>query len=181
MDISIDTRRKRPLRKQIADGLRAKIHAGELTEGQQLPPVRTVADQLGVNFNTVARAYRELEIEGLLITRQGRGSFVYSGALPHSSYPQDEKTVQREALKQQWLEQAAAAGFTLQQVIDTTIIQSTAESKKTQPNRRRKYRKSGRCIRASNTYYKAFFSDIPRKKTTRMFHVKRARKTRATA
>jgi len=53
-----------PLADQIAEGIRLKIAAGEVRPGDELPPVRQLAADLGVNLNTVARAYRELEEAG---------------------------------------------------------------------------------------------------------------------
>jgi len=67
MYITIDEADRRPL-----------IARGELEEGVALPPVRQVATDLGVNLNTIAAAYRELQKEGLLKVRHGAGAFVSS-------------------------------------------------------------------------------------------------------
>ncbi len=67
-----------PLAEQIRLGIRQAIAAAELAPGDPLPAVRQLANDLGVNFNTVARAYRELEQEGLVISRRGRGTVVTS-------------------------------------------------------------------------------------------------------
>ena len=67
-----------PLGVQIAEALRAHIAAGTLAPGDELPPVRQLAADLGVNLNTVARAYRELEGQGLLTSVRGRGTRVAS-------------------------------------------------------------------------------------------------------
>jgi len=61
---------------QIADGLRVLIASGALKEGVLLPSVRQLANDLGVNLNTVATAYRELQNEGLLAIRAGAGCVV---------------------------------------------------------------------------------------------------------
>lgn len=76
LQIHIDLRQKQPLAEQIQEELRRIIGAGSLLPGAPLPTVRQLASQLRVNFNTVARAYRALDIEGLITTRQGRGTFV---------------------------------------------------------------------------------------------------------
>ena len=76
MHITVDDEDGRPIYRQIADGLRALIARGELQEGAQLPPVRQLAGDLGVNLNTVAIAYRELQSEGLLNVRHGAGATV---------------------------------------------------------------------------------------------------------
>jgi GntR family transcriptional regulator len=66
----------RSIGKQIVDGVRLQIAAGELEEGAQLPSVRGLALQLLINPNTVAKAYAELTAEGWLEARQGLGLFV---------------------------------------------------------------------------------------------------------
>lgn len=65
-----------PIHRQIADGLRLAVAAGRLAPGDDVPSVRALAARLGVNPNTVARAYRELERERLVETRRGAGTFV---------------------------------------------------------------------------------------------------------
>ncbi|MCA9099675.1 MAG: GntR family transcriptional regulator [Planctomycetales bacterium] len=65
-----------PLVEQITAGVRAAIAAGELAPGDPLPTVRQLAADLGVNLNTVSRAYRELERTGLVATHRGRGTTV---------------------------------------------------------------------------------------------------------
>jgi GntR family transcriptional regulator len=72
----IDPRSSTPLYAQISARLRVAIAAGELTPGNPLPSVRQLGAQLRINPATVAQAYRELEAEGLVATRQGAGTFV---------------------------------------------------------------------------------------------------------
>lgn len=67
-----------PIYRQLVDQIRSRIEAGELVAGEQLPTVRQLADQLEVNFNTVARAYRLLDELGWISTQHGRGTFVLS-------------------------------------------------------------------------------------------------------
>lgn len=69
---------RRPLYQQIADGIRTLIASGQLSEGQALPPVRQVAGDLGVNLNTIAVAYRELQDDGLIILKHGSRATVAS-------------------------------------------------------------------------------------------------------
>ncbi len=78
MFITIDEADARPIYVQVAEEIRALIARGELAEGAQLPPVRQLASDLGVNLNTVATAYRELQGEGLLNIRHGAGAVVAS-------------------------------------------------------------------------------------------------------
>jgi GntR family transcriptional regulator len=78
MHITIDEADARPIYRQVADELKTLIALGELREGAALPPVRQLAADLGVNLNTVAAAYRELQGEGLLSVRHGAGAVVSS-------------------------------------------------------------------------------------------------------
>src|SRR5258708_1761432 len=78
MLITINLDDPRPIYQQIVDAIKALIARGELPEGASLPPVRQVAADLGVNLNTVAAAYRELQREGLLTVRHGSGAVVTS-------------------------------------------------------------------------------------------------------
>lgn len=78
MFIVVDENDRRPIYQQVADGIRALIAGGELKEGAQLPPVRQLASDLGVNLNTIATAYRELQAEGLINVRHGSGAVVAS-------------------------------------------------------------------------------------------------------
>ena len=74
--IQVATGDPRPIGRQIVDAVRMKIATGELAPGDQLPSVRGLAQQLGINPNTVAKAYAELTAEGWLESRQGLGLFV---------------------------------------------------------------------------------------------------------
>src|SRR5213594_1426828 len=76
MYITVDETDRRPIYRQIADEIKGLIARGELLEGMALPPVRQVAADLGVNLNTIAAAYRELQKEGLLKVRHGSGALV---------------------------------------------------------------------------------------------------------
>jgi len=76
--LSIDTQSRKPIYEQLADGLKALIARGDLRQGVTLPPVRQLAADLGVNLNTVAVAYRQLQSEGLITVRHGSGAVVSS-------------------------------------------------------------------------------------------------------
>ena len=78
MFITIDLEDRRPIYRQVADGIKGLIAKGALREGASLPPVRQLAADLGVNLNTVATAYRELQEEGLLAVKHGSGAVVSS-------------------------------------------------------------------------------------------------------
>ena len=68
-----------PIFRQIVDGLRGEIARGAIAAGELLPSVRTIAEELGVNPNTVHKAVTELEREGLVATERGRGMVVVAG------------------------------------------------------------------------------------------------------
>ena len=85
MYITIDESDRRPIYRQVADEIKGLIARGELREGMALPPVRQVADDLGINLNTIAAAYRELQREGLLKVRHGSGALVSSRLLNQQS------------------------------------------------------------------------------------------------
>ena len=72
----IDPRSPTPLYAQIATRIKVAIAAGELVHGEALPSVRSLASRLRINPATVLQAYRDLELEGLVITRHGAGTFV---------------------------------------------------------------------------------------------------------
>lgn len=65
-----------PIYRQIIDQIRFGIASGQLKLGEQLPTVRSLAVELKVNLNTVAKAYKELEIKNILTTQQGSGTFI---------------------------------------------------------------------------------------------------------
>jgi GntR family transcriptional regulator len=94
MNLILDFRKKRPICEQIRDGLREQIREKQLLPGEQLPAVRDLAAELKINFNTVARAYRELDREGWISTQQGRGTFVLDladgQAAPEEAVPEHD-------------------------------------------------------------------------------------------
>lgn len=74
--ITIETSGFIPIYEQIKKGIKGEISLGVLKANEALPSIRDLAAELVVNPNTVARAYRELELEGLIYTRKGKASFV---------------------------------------------------------------------------------------------------------
>jgi len=76
--LTINTNDPRPIYQQVADGIKELIARGKLAEGAWLPPVRQLAADLGVNLNTIAIAYHELQKEGLIVIKHGSGSIVAS-------------------------------------------------------------------------------------------------------
>ena len=82
MQIRVSTKDGIPIYLQIINQIKYMVASGRLTPGDKLPPVRKLAEQLLINPNTVARAYRELEAANVLNTRQGSGVFVAEGISP---------------------------------------------------------------------------------------------------
>jgi GntR family transcriptional regulator len=98
MFITIDEKDKRPIYQQVVDGIKALLANGALVEGNVLPPVRQIAADLGVNLNTIATAYRELQEEGLITVRHGSGATVSSS--PSRKNREELKKPLRTALTQ---------------------------------------------------------------------------------
>jgi GntR family transcriptional regulator len=94
--------------RQIAEQVKEAIRLGTIEVGDQLPTVREVVADLAINPNTVAKAYRELEREGLVVARQGRGTFVARSLAPAGSLARYQ-TLRVEL--ERWLESAERAGL----------------------------------------------------------------------
>jgi len=80
MKFEIDLTNHTPIYLQIMSQVMHAVASGELAPGEQLPTVRQLAADLRVNFNTVARAYRQLDEEGIISTQHGRGTFILEPA-----------------------------------------------------------------------------------------------------
>jgi len=112
----LDTRSGVPVYRQLIDQVQAGIASGTLASGAQIPTVRQVAVDLEINPNTVLRAYRELEIRGVLDTQQGTGTFVSERKVPQDDA---ERGRQLEQLVSEFVARAGAGGFTLQELIES--------------------------------------------------------------
>jgi GntR family transcriptional regulator len=111
----LDTASGVPFYRQILDQILAGIATGALVRGERLPTVRALAVDLAVNLNTVARAYKELEIRGALATQQGNGTFVASEAVSVDGVERRRRITQ---LLDEFLARAAAQGLTLGEIRD---------------------------------------------------------------
>jgi len=76
MQIRIDNASDRPVYQQIIDQVKRDIALGRLVKDERLPTVRQLAGQLAINPNTIAKAYQQLEREGIISTRPGAGTYV---------------------------------------------------------------------------------------------------------
>lgn len=104
-----------PFYRQIIDQVLLGIANETLQPGQQLPTVRQAAVDLSVNPNTVVRAYRELEIRGIVTTQQGTGTFVTAREADRSEV---ERRRQLDALVGEFLARAGNAGFSLAELLE---------------------------------------------------------------
>jgi GntR family transcriptional regulator len=112
---AIDLHSGVPVYRQLIDQVRSGIASGSLSDGDQLPTVRQLAVDLAINPNTVMRAYRELELGGLIETHQGTGTFIANKKLEKNSAERDRQLGQ---MAQEFAARAGAAGFTLEDLID---------------------------------------------------------------
>ena len=104
-----------PVYRQIVDQARGGVASGALTVGDQLPTVRQLAVDLSINPNTVVRAYRELELGGLLETHQGTGTFISAQKIRGGN---EERARQLARIVEDAAAQAGAAGFTVEELIE---------------------------------------------------------------
>jgi len=111
---ALDLRSGVPVYRQIIDQVTGGMAAGALAAGDQLPTVRQLAVDLEINPNTVIRAYRELEIRGVLETHQGTGTFIGTQKVQRDDAERQRRLSQ---LAGEFAARAGAAGFTLEEVL----------------------------------------------------------------
>jgi len=107
IEFHLDARSGVPTYLQLVQQVRQAVRLGILRPGDQLPTVKEVVSALAINPNTVLKAYRELDLEGLVEGRRGVGTFVSSELTPS---PPDGLKELRSAL-QRWVGRARAAGL----------------------------------------------------------------------
>ena len=112
---AIDLHSGVPVYRQLIDQVRGGIASGSLTAGDQLPTVRQLAVDLEINPNTVMRAYRELELGGLLETHQGTGTFIANKKIEKKSAERDRQLSQMAG---EFAARAGGAGFSLEDLIE---------------------------------------------------------------
>src|SRR5580700_4812205 len=104
-----------PVYRQLIDQVLGAVATSALRTGDQLPTVRQVAVDLAINPNTVMRAYREMEIRGILDTQQGAGTFIAEQPAPA---PKEERERQLMQLADDCVARAGALGFTLAELME---------------------------------------------------------------
>jgi len=103
-----------PFYRQVIDQVLAAVATGAVAVGEQLPTVRALAVDLQVNLNTVAKAYKELEIRGVLNTQQGSGTYVAAVRVERDEMERRRQVVQ---LVDEFLARAAGAGLPPAEVV----------------------------------------------------------------
>jgi GntR family transcriptional regulator len=103
-----------PFYRQIIDQIKYGIASGNLKAGEQLPTVRALAVELKVNLNTITKAYKELEIQNILETQQGSGTFI---GKTNISIPAKEKSKKLESICNEFLTIAFSYGFSTEDLI----------------------------------------------------------------
>jgi DNA-binding transcriptional regulator YhcF (GntR family) len=115
-----------PVYRQIIDQVTGGMASGALAAGDQLPTVRQVAVDLAINPNTVVRAYRELEIRGVLETQQGTGTFISEKKLKRDEV---ERQRQLNQLVSEFVGRAGAAGYTVRELVEQLRDLQTPDKK----------------------------------------------------
>ena len=124
MDIALDFRGDTPLYAQIISQIKHLIVTESLRAGEQLPTIRELAAELGINFNTVARSYRMLDAEGLISTQHGRGTFILGP--PGDKRLTELREEDFKYLTQTYLSRSKILGYTLEE-IETLLHEHLSE------------------------------------------------------
>lgn len=111
----LDPKTGTPFYRQIIDQIRFGIAKGDLKIGEQLPTVRALAVELKVNLNTVAKAYKELEIQNILETQQGTGTFISKVDI---LITENEKSKKLQDICNEFCTIAFSYGFTIDEIIN---------------------------------------------------------------
>jgi GntR family transcriptional regulator len=128
MNLELDFRSGIPIYLQVVERFKEFIASGRLAPGDQLPTVRSLALELRVNFNTVARAYRILDEVGIISTQQGRGTYVMNNPPPEVSEKIRQKAL--KALTQRYLADAERFGASPEE-LDQILKDQVAHWKQT--------------------------------------------------
>jgi GntR family transcriptional regulator len=108
MNLEIDFRSGIPIYLQVVERIKERLVSGLLKPGDQLPTVRSLASDLRVNFNTIARAYRIMDEAGIISTQQGRGTYILEMPPPEIIGSMREKAL--EDLTQRFIADAERLG-----------------------------------------------------------------------
>ena len=115
IEFKLDPKSGVPFYRQVIDQIRYGIATGSLHVGEQLPTVRSLAVELKVNLNTISKAYKELEIQSILETQQGTGTFIGTSKV---QIDRGESKKKLADICNEFLSIAASYGFTTGDVIE---------------------------------------------------------------
>ena len=115
INFKLDPKSGIPFYRQVIDQIRYGVASGELKVGEQLPTVRALAVSLKVNLNTVSKAYRELEIQSVLETQQGTGTFIGPISV---QIPEAERENKIASICSEFLSIASSYGFNIDDMIN---------------------------------------------------------------
>jgi GntR family transcriptional regulator len=132
--LHIDFRSGLPIYTQIVNQIQAQVASGVIRPGDQLPTVRALAEELRVNFNTVARAYRILDEARIISTQQGRGTYITE--IPPPNVTERLRRESLKALTQRYLTEAMRLDFSKDEI--SQMIQDQFKSWKTDASTNRK-------------------------------------------
>lgn len=126
LTLHLDFRSGLPIYTQIVNQIQSQLANAILKPGDQLPTVRALAQELRVNFNTVARAYRILDEVRIISTQQGRGTYITEKPPPEVSEKLRHESLQ--ALTQRFIAEAIRLGFSEREV--SQMVRDSLKSKK---------------------------------------------------
>lgn len=128
MEIEVQFQSSIPITEQIAHRVMELIALEKLQPGEQLPTTRSLAVELGVNFNTVARAYRILDRAGIISTQPGRGTFILDPEAEERGHSTRAEDI--EELARNYIRQASHLGFEPYEIKDSVekLMGDQAES-----------------------------------------------------
>lgn len=122
LTLQLDFRSGLPIYTQIVEQVQSQLAAGILKPGDQLPTVRALAEELRVNFNTIARAYRLLDEARIISTQQGRGTYITE--IPPPKVTEKLKQASLVALTDRFVNEAERLGFSepeISQMVKTRL------------------------------------------------------------
>lgn len=114
IEFKLDPKSGVPFYRQIIDQIRYGIAIGTLKVGEQLPTARSLAVQLKINLNTVNKAYKELEIQKILETQQGSGTFIGSVKV---DIPEKERQGKLKSICDEFVNIASSYGFNIEEMM----------------------------------------------------------------
>lgn len=118
IEFKLDPKSGVPYYRQIIDQIRYGVAMGQLKRGEQLPTVRSLSVDLEINPNTISKAYRDLEIQDILTTQQGTGTFIGSVAV---EIPEEERREKLRSICDEFVTIASSYGFTVDDMAEELL------------------------------------------------------------